>query len=136
MIGESLSEAQCQVKYAGEDADLDIAKIGVKESLNQNTAVIGEDTDLLILLLYYSTMSTPYKLYFRSDINNKNKRICQVHDIIKYKEVLGNYICEKLFVYSFTGCDTTSSFYGIGKGAALKYFIKSDDFQNIVSVES
>ena len=80
-------------------------------------------------------MSTPYKLYFRSDINNKNKRICQVHDIIKYKEVLGNYICEKLlFVHSFTGCDTTSSFYGIGKGTALKYFIKSDDFQNIVSV--
>ena len=35
MIGESLSEAQCQVKYAGEDADLDIAKIGVKESFNQ-----------------------------------------------------------------------------------------------------
>ena len=75
------------------------------------------------------------KLYFRSDINNKNKRICQVHDIINYKEVLGNYICEKLlFVHSFTGCDTTSSFYGIGKGTALKYFIKSDDFQNIVSL--
>ena len=31
MIGESLSEAQCQVKYAGEDTDLDITKIGVKE---------------------------------------------------------------------------------------------------------
>ena len=55
--------------------------------------------------------------------------------IIKFKEVLGNYICEKLlFVHSFTGCDTTSAFYGIGKWAALKYFIKSDDFQNIVSV--
>ena len=112
---KSLSEEQCQEKFAAEDADIDMTKICVKESLNQNTAVIGEDTDLLIIRLYYTTMRTSYKLYFRSDIN-KNKRICQVHDIIKYKEVLGSYICEKLlFVRSFTGCDTTSVFYGIGK---------------------
>ena len=45
-------EAQCKVKYAEEDADLDTANIGVKESLDQNTAFIGEDTDLLILFLY------------------------------------------------------------------------------------
>ena len=41
-IGESLSRAQGQVKFSEEVADLDKAKIGVKESLNQNTAVIGE----------------------------------------------------------------------------------------------
>ena len=41
-------------------------------------------------------MRTPYKLYFRSDIN-KNKRICQVHDIIKYKEVLVKVIFVKRY---------------------------------------
>ena len=92
---------------------VDIAKVGVRESLTRNTTVVGEDTDLLILLLYYiySTSNTDFKHLFRSD-TMKNKKQNKIHDILKYRGILDHELfCHLLFVHAFTGCDTTSAFY-------------------------
>ena len=48
------------------DADVDIVKKAVGTSLQHNTTLIGEDTDLLVLLLYYAHGEV-MNLYFRSD---------------------------------------------------------------------
>ena len=101
LIGEKLSNSNCKVIYANEDADMDIAKVGVHELLTKNTTVIGEDTDLLVLLLYYSTSDTEYNLFFRSDIT-KSKKENVAHDILKYRSILGHELCSQLlFVYTF-----------------------------------
>jgi 5'-3' exonuclease len=134
LIGRKLSVLNCKVIYADEDADVDIAKVGVSESLKKNTTVIGEDTDLLVLLLYYSTTDTRYNLYFRSDITRR-RRENLTHDIIKYRKTLGHEFCSNLlFVHSFTGSDTTSAFYGVGKGTALHEFVKRTSFNDIAKV--
>ena len=51
LIGDTLQKSGCQVLYENGDADVKIAKTAVEESLRKNVTLIGEDTDLLVLLL-------------------------------------------------------------------------------------
>ena len=50
---------------------------------------------------------------------------------------LGADICSKLlFLHAYTGCDTTSSIYGIGKGTVFKKLISNQCLQDIASIFS
>ena len=52
-----------------------------------------------------------------------------------YKTELENELCDNLlFVHAFLGCDTTSSIFGIGKGLALKKYLKDCNFRKCASV--
>ena len=50
----------------------------VKSSRCHVTTLVGEDTDLLILLLYYAETNTR-SLYYRIS--------CDTHDILEYKKI-------------------------------------------------
>ena len=63
LVGMKLEEIGCQVKYATGDADRDIAVTAVNESLHQHVTVIGEDTDLLVLMLFYTTKPSSGLIY-------------------------------------------------------------------------
>ena len=116
VIGDTLQKSGCQVFYENGDADVKIAKTAVEESLTKNVTLIGEDTDLLVLLLYHCVEESDFILYFRSDKENK-KEDNIIHDIYHYRTVLATQLCsDLLFIHAFSGCDTTSSFCGIGKG--------------------
>ena len=66
MISDQLRERDCIVVNAHGDADVDIVKTAVETSLQHTTTLIGDDTDLLVLLLYYP-QGEVMNLYFRSD---------------------------------------------------------------------
>ncbi|KAJ8893920.1 hypothetical protein PR048_006521 [Dryococelus australis] len=91
-------------KFAPRDADVEIVKAEVKASLIQTTTLIGEDIDLLVLLLYCAQPDSK-NLYFRSD-KSRVDGAHQVYDIKHIKKILGNdtqgYIC--LYV-----CNTKTS---------------------------
>lgn len=87
LFGEKLSGTECKVIYADGDADLNLAKIGLRESLSKNAVVIGKDTDSFISKLRYSTSGT-FSFYFRND------KYIQAHDITYYKTKFGNKRCE------------------------------------------
>ena len=59
---------------------MDIVKAATEASRCQATTLIGEDTDLLIPLLYYAEVSNK-GLYFRSD----KSTVPKVHSIILMK---------------------------------------------------
>ena len=81
-----------------------------------STTLIGEDTDLLVLLLYHTHASDVKDLYFRSD-RGKGPAL----DIKAMKEILKVEICDRLLlVHAITGCDTTSRIFGIGKNKSSK----------------
>ena len=106
LIGDTLQKCGCQVFYENGDADIKIAKTAVEESLTKNVTLIGEDTDLLVLLLYYCAEKSDFNLYFRSDKENKKKDNI-IHDIYHYITVLGTQLCsDLLFIHSFSDCDT------------------------------
>lgn len=107
-----MQQKGCHTIQAEGDADLDIVKATVTMSYFKSTTLIGEDTDLLVLLLYYASQESK-DLYFRSD---KDKETSYVYDIKALKQLLGDEICsDLLFAHAFSGSDTTSRVFGVGK---------------------
>lgn len=124
LIAERLEKSGCKVVKCEGDADVDIAKAAVKQSRETSTTLIGEDTDLLVLLLYY--VEVPNKgLFFRSDKMSLKSR--KVYDISYLRDTLGDDICDQLlFLHAFTGCDSTSRIHGIGKKSVFQKLIKGN----------
>ena len=119
---EELENKGCSVINAAGDAVVDIVKAAAHESEKQSTTVIGEDTDLLVLLLFYADPDRR-DLYFRSD---KSKDI-KVYHINLIKKVLGCDLCShKLFAHSFSGCDSSSHIFGLGKKSVFQRLVKGD----------
>ena len=93
--------------------------------------MVGDDTDLLVLLCYHTSHdSHPIYLQPRPKFN------CDIcWDIHKLQEYLGDGVCKNiLFLHAILECDTTSKVYGLGKGTALKVFQMSKAFRRAASV--
>ena len=77
--------------------------------------MIGEDSDLLILLLYHKlTNSMPVYLTGEEKSNMKSKP--KIWDIHYAKEKLSDKFCDRLLtVHVLLCCDTTSQIHGVGK---------------------
>ena len=115
----------CTVINAEGDADCDIVQAAIVASEHQITTLIGEDADLFILLLHHMDYRKK-TLYFHSD--KKSRDQIRVFNINRLKECLGHQLCSKLlFIHAFTGCDTTSRIFGMGKKAFFKKSIKGDN---------
>ena len=112
----------CTVINASGDADVDIVVAAVKASDNQPTTLIGEDTDLLIFLLYYAGTNNR-GLCFRTDKSKATK----VYGISKMKQVLGSELCSQLlFIHAFTGCDTTPRIFSVDKQKAFQKLVNGE----------
>ena len=123
MITRELQAGGSTVINAAGDADVDIVKAAIKASRHQTTTLIGEDTDLLILLLHYAEKNNNKDLFFRSDKSAPPK----VYDIHAMKQVLGNELCAHLlFIHAFTGCDATSCIFGVGKRSAFHQLVNGE----------
>ncbi|KAJ8890297.1 hypothetical protein PR048_009805 [Dryococelus australis] len=92
------------------DADISIAREAVEISQHCDTVVVGEDTDLLMLLLYQAT-GNGFTLHFRK---------------------LGEPICRNLlFLHAYTDCDSTSYIYRVGKTSAFKKLLNSRGLKEV-----
>ena len=122
LIMEGMRQNGCDVIQAEGDADVEIAKAAINMSAFRPTTRIGEDTDLLVLLLYHAEVSKCIELYFRSD-----KAKSHVYNIKVLKQVLGEAVCnDLLFLHAFTGCDSVSRVFGIGKKVGFQRIIKKE----------
>lgn len=93
--------------------------------------VKSDDTDVLLLLLYYywnDEMLKSKEIYMEKGHGTKvlnKKRYIAVHAIANK---LGKRICDGLLaLHALTGCDTTSSFYKIGKKSAWAIYFRNID---------
>ena len=77
------------------DADVDIVKATAEHF---TTMLVGEDTDLLILLLHH-TRTDNKTIFFRSDAN-KLSRDPKVFNINRLKETFGNDVCTGVTLYT------------------------------------
>ncbi|KAI3379074.1 hypothetical protein SNEBB_002215 [Seison nebaliae] len=122
LITERLRQRDCIVIQAEGDADVEIAKAAATMSSFKSTTLVGEDTDLLVLLLHHASPSSCTELYFRSDKGKSN-----VYNIKVLKQILGETVCnDLLFLHAFTGCDSTSRVFGIGKKSGFQKIIKNE----------
>ena len=129
MLRQYLADDGCDTLQAVGDADVLIAKTAVASAATHPTALVGDDTDLLVLLCYY-VKAGDHDVFFRPEpkLNAKERRVWNIKVI---KEELGKEICQHiLFLHAVRGSsDTTSRPFGIGKAASLKKF-ESTYFQN------
>jgi len=117
------------------DADVDIVKAAVEASCVHTTTLIGEDTDLLVLLLYYAHEHSK-GLYFRSD-KSKTDGTSTVYDINRLQQIIGHDMCAQLlFIHAVTGCDTTSRIFGVGKRLHSRSWLKATLFFGHVPIHS
>ena len=57
LLGDELSKNNCIVYYAKSVADFLIVQRAVKTAEYSNTVVLGDDTDLLVLLIYHTKLN-------------------------------------------------------------------------------
>ena len=121
MPSKALQNVGCITHYANGDADLLIVKTAVESPRTSTTVLVGDDTDLLVLLCYHAS-EDGYDLYFRPE-PKANARGARAWHVKKVKEKLGKEVCRNLlFLHAITGCGTTSRLYGVGRATALKKF--------------
>ena len=72
MLGEHLHHSGWQVFHAKSDADLLIVLKAVESAETTKIVLIGEDTDLMVLLLYH-TKSHGFDLYFAPELKKNSK---------------------------------------------------------------
>jgi type III secretory pathway component EscU len=84
MLSKALEKNGIRTIQATNDADVDIAVAAIDAALEKRTVVIGDDTHLLIFLIYL-TDSTRLPVQFRSDQCRQTSPI-KIWDIKKNTE--------------------------------------------------
>ena len=121
MLSRELEKNNCKTYHASGDADLLIVQIAVQSASTSNTVLVGDDTDLIVLLCYHAKLES-HDLFFCPEPKKNTKKL-RIWNIKATKEKLSQDICSNiLFIHAFLGCDTTSCLYGIGKGMSLSKF--------------
>ena len=134
-LGEQLQLSGCTVIHSSGDADLEIAQAAEESSKSIKTVLVGDDTDLLVVLCHYVDMSAHDLFFIPQPKPRSNTR--KVWNIKETVSALGPEICTNiLFLDAILGCDTTSALHGIGKGQALKKIKMDAVFRDQASVFS
>ena len=107
-----------------------IVKKAIEVSQTANTAVIGDDTDLLVLLLYRARNIKSFDIFFHPEPKQFARKKPITVSIYSAVRKLGMELCENiLFIHELLGCDTISSVLGTGRGASLKAYNQSRYFR-------
>lgn len=126
-LKKNLLDAGIQVLQAKEDADTTIVREALKNAENYDSCiVIGEDVDLLVLLIGLGfSYNNVYLL--------KPGKSAKQNTYYSSKSLNANFPAELILVlHGFTGCDTTSAMYFKGKNDACKLLEKHQILQNVV----
>ena len=132
LLGKALEESGHHVLYSQGDADtlivstaLDIAKSSRK------VTVVSDDTDVLILLIYH--WNTEFAdIFFHSEAKKDITKTVPIYSIEDITLSLGsNLKILILFIHAWSGCDTTSSMYGLGKTSIMKKLQNSNHLREI-----
>ena len=134
-LGDKLMSVGCTVHHAKADADVLIVQKAVESAQTSATIVVGEDTDLLVLLCYHADKDA-HNIFFKpKPKTNAKRKMKRIWNIKQTKERLGDHVCRNiLFVHAVLGCDTTSRIFGIGKSTALKKLCSNPHFSRQAEV--
>ena len=122
-----LHTAGCTVLQAPNDADTLIVDTALKISRSESVTVIGNDTDLLVLLLYHfqSSMKDIFLCCEVTKFRSHSRSLISIRQACAH---LGPVATHRLLaLHAIGGCDTTSALYGIGKGVMWKKMCNNDE---------
>lgn len=103
-----LQEVNIDTVQADEDADFLIVECAkAKASMSKNALIVGQDVDLLIIL---SLLQNENVYFWKPHIGKVASKLFDRNsfNFPQLQKYLG-------FIHAFSGCDTTSAFFNIGK---------------------
>lgn len=109
-IGSELENAGVELHHSADDASYDIVSAPCNIA-KTTVAVVGDDTDLLVLLLHHLSLRH-HVIFLQTTSKVINIRILRDHLPPSLTALL-------LFLHAITGCDTTSKPYSISKVKAM-----------------
>ena len=130
-----LADSGINVKQAPGDADTLIVNTAIDLSRqchgsNEPVVIIGEDTDLLVLLVALTDSTT--NIFMMKP--GKDTKQDKVYSANKLREGLGECSRQLLFLHAMSGCDSTSFPYRQGKKKAFKLLHKNTALCKVVDV--
>lgn len=105
-----------------EEADVLMAYHMIHEATagQQSIKVVSEDTDVLIILahhLYAETNGLPPNISLCMESCSESHSLININEVIRvHRDIMPNILA----AHALTGCDTVSSFAGVGKATAFK----------------
>ena len=135
LLSQHIKSLCMNVLHAPSDADTLIVKTALNSAKTQDTCIIGDDTDLLILSLdgIVKEGQELKKLFLRNESKRSSKKQERTWILQSLSEILGEKSKHLLFAHAFLGCDTTSHVYGYGKQQTLK-MLENEDFKKAAQV--
>ena len=106
----------------------------VQTDTSCNPVLVGDDTDLMVLLYYHASLESHDHLVCPEP--KKNTKQPRTWNIIKTAKLrLGPDICQHILtLLAVLRCDTTSRLHGIGKGASFKKYQTNNAFREQANV--
>ena len=93
--------------------------------------LVGEDTDLLVMLTALVSPSSTSTIYFLKPGKGSSGNKLFDSKSFKYPQYVRDNI---LFLHAFSGCDTTSSFFRQNKLKLVKTLIHNEELWKVVQV--
>ena len=135
ILSTKLTSSGIRAIQASSDADTTIVKtaLDLRDHEQTDVAVIADDTDIMCLLVHHSmNTSSSHELVSVGMVNQKqgSERKCyRINDVVKASDDVTNDFL--LFAHSFTGTDTTSAVFNLGKTQILKKLKESEELRAI-----
>ena len=73
MLSTELEKNNCKTYHAPGDADLLIVQKAVQSATTSKTVLVGEDTDLIVLLCYHASLDS-HDIFFSPETHQKASR--------------------------------------------------------------
>lgn len=108
---QKLENVNIVSKQAQDDADVLIIKTAIEEAYTRKTIIVGEDVDLLVILIA-RTPSQKQLFFLKPGKGKVDTKIYSSTNSIDHYNFGREHI---LFLHAVTGCDTTSTFFNKGK---------------------
>ena len=114
LLSERLEQAGYEIHQARGDTDVLIVQTSLTSAAKQETVLVGVDTDLLVLLIYHAK-NVRHNFFFRPETRRASQKGNR-WNIPVLRALFGSVVTNNImFLHVIHGCDTTSSFYGLGK---------------------
>ena len=112
LLSQRLEQAGCEMHQARGHADVLIVQTALTSAAKQDTVLVGDDTDLFVLLIYHAN-NVRHNVFFRPETRraSQNGNICR--NIHAMRALIGSVVTNNImFLRDILGCDTTSGVYG------------------------
>ena len=108
MLGQILEHVGCETRHVKGDADVLIVEKTVQYAMSCETTLVGDDTDLLVLLCFH-VKEDSCEVFFKQEVRSGTKKSPRCWNIKYVQRVLGRAVCNNiLFAHAILGCNATS----------------------------